>query len=66
MSTILLTASKRALEDMKRRAREATDREPVEGILDGPQRHSVLKRFLAESNANRQARRRTKILRKRS
>lgn len=67
MSTIFVTVSKRAIEGMKRRAREAADRGPVEGILDGPQRLSVLKRFLAKPKANRQARRRrTKNLRKRS
>ncbi len=58
MSTIFVTVSKRAIEDMKRRAREAADRGPLEGILDGPQRLSVLKRFLAKPKANRQARRR--------
>jgi hypothetical protein len=58
MSTIFVTVSKRAIEDMKRRAREAADRGPLEGTLDGPQRLSVLKRFLAKPKANRQARRR--------
>jgi hypothetical protein len=58
MSTIFVTVSKRAIEDMKRRAREAADRGPLEGIVDGPQRLSVLKRFLAKPKANRQARRR--------
>lgn len=67
MSTIFLTVSKRAIDGMKDRAREAADRGPVEGILDGPQRLSVLKRFMAKPKANRQARRRrTKGLRKRS
>lgn len=67
MSTIFLTVSKRAIEEMKRRAREAADRGSMEGILDGPQRLSVLKRFLDKPKTNRQARRRrTKSLQRRS
>lgn len=67
MSTIFITVSKHAIEDMKRRAREAADRGPVEGIIDGLQRLSVLKRFLDKPKANRQARRRrTKSLQRRS
>ncbi len=49
MSTIFLTVSKRAIEEMKRRAREAADRGPAEGIVDGPQRLSVLNDYFDQS-----------------
>jgi hypothetical protein len=65
MSTIFVTISKRAIEDMKRRVREAADRGSMEGIVDGPCRLSVLKLFLAKPKVNRRARRRpTDSLRK--
>jgi len=50
MSTIFLTVSKRAIEDMKRRAREAADRGPIEGIIDGPHRLSAMKDYFDQSN----------------
>ncbi len=56
MSTIFVTVSKRAIEDMKRRVREVADRGPVEGIIDGPCRLSVLKLLLTKPKANKRAR----------
>lgn len=50
MSTIFLTVSKRAIEEMKRRAREAADRGLMEGIIDGPHRLSALKDYFYQSN----------------
>lgn len=47
MSTILVTVSKRPIEDTKYRAREAADRGPAGGIIDGPRRISEVQRFLA-------------------
>lgn len=65
MSTILVTVSKRAIEDTMNRAHEAADRGPAGGIIDGPRRISEVQRFLAKPKANRQARRRrAKILHK--
>jgi hypothetical protein len=50
MSTIYITVSKRAIEDMKRRAREAADRGPCEGIIDGQHRLSALKDYIDQFN----------------
>jgi hypothetical protein len=60
MSTIFLTVSKRAVEEMKRRAREAADRGPVEGIIDGPCRVSVVRDYLDQINGEHEKRRRRK------
>lgn len=58
MSVIFLTVSKRAIEEMKRRVREAADRGPLEGVVDGPHRLSVLKNYFDQLNAERKNRRR--------
>ncbi|EKS32142.1 hypothetical protein HMPREF9696_03945 [Afipia clevelandensis ATCC 49720] len=60
MPTIFLTVSKRAIENMKRRAREAADRGPAKGIIDGPCRASVVKDYLDQINGEHEKRRRRK------